>query len=677
MVVYNFKSIQPIPDAKEFVDVVLYRTQRKTPTVIRKTMKISRIRSFYMLKVKFTQNTINQKLGQIVDDFPKIDEIHPFYRYWFNIMYDKDHYKIALGQLHQCRNLVDKVGKHYVKLLKHADSLFQCKTLKRAALGRMVSLLRKQGPYVSYLEQIRQHMGRLPSIDPSTRTLILTGFPSVGKSSFLNAITDANVEVQSWAFTTQSLFVGHASYKLLQYQVIDTPGLLDHPLEERNNIELQGVTALAYLNAAILFLLDLSATPAFVRKQIELYRSLQPFLQGKPVVIVLSKADSWDEQGLAAEDLEAVQALSPGVSLRACLELRHAVAPDPDAAQAALRRGGPDAAAMNARLDAEAGVVRSVLEMSARGPVFLPASAQTRAGVHRILAVACELLLQMREAQMLTTRKQELLANRQYVAQPVPRDAKVRAPCIPESVRALREQRVPVRALTEADGFVSERMLELANGGARVYIADERRHWTLKNDDWRHDSVPFIYNGKNVLDYVTVDEDIEERLRAMDDEEERRVTAETHYDDGQLFDRLAAYRAATLNRRPARPAVRGMDLLARTLPATARAKATAAGRKLDSLLVRRTGSAEMNSQVAPVLFKRNTVLRQKQRTLADRMHELAETTSVPVDKLKEGLRFEKKHVSAAARMRSYQDGAVTTPEHLMTGKRGLGKADRR
>lgn len=44
---------------------------------------------------------------------------------------------------------------------------------------------------LAYLEQVRQHLSRLPSIDPSTRTLILTGFPNVGKSSFINKITRA------------------------------------------------------------------------------------------------------------------------------------------------------------------------------------------------------------------------------------------------------------------------------------------------------------------------------------------------------------------------------------------------------------------------------------------------------------------------------------------------------
>ncbi len=44
MVCYNFKKIQPVPAASDFVDIVLTRTQRKTPTVVHPGYKISRIR---------------------------------------------------------------------------------------------------------------------------------------------------------------------------------------------------------------------------------------------------------------------------------------------------------------------------------------------------------------------------------------------------------------------------------------------------------------------------------------------------------------------------------------------------------------------------------------------------------------------------------------------------------
>lgn len=54
---------------------------------------------------------------------------------------------------------------------------------------RMCTLIKKLNNSLMYLEEVRQHLARLPSIDPATRTLILCGYPNVGKSSFVNKST--------------------------------------------------------------------------------------------------------------------------------------------------------------------------------------------------------------------------------------------------------------------------------------------------------------------------------------------------------------------------------------------------------------------------------------------------------------------------------------------------------
>lgn len=137
-----------------------------------------------------------ERLTQIVTDFPRLEDIHPFYADLVNVLYDRDHFKLALGQVNIARQLIDSVGKDYVKLLKYGDSLYRCKCLKRAALGRMCTVIKRQKGALEYLEQVRMHMMRLPSIDPTTRTIIVAGYPNVGKSSFVNKVTRANVEVQ-------------------------------------------------------------------------------------------------------------------------------------------------------------------------------------------------------------------------------------------------------------------------------------------------------------------------------------------------------------------------------------------------------------------------------------------------------------------------------------------------
>jgi nucleolar GTP-binding protein len=107
-----------------------------------------------MRKVKFTATNWNEKITQILDDFPKVDDIHPFYADLMNVLYDKDHYKLALGQLHTARQLIDRINQDYLRLLKYGDSLYRCKQLKRAALGRMCTLMKRQTPSLAYLEQV-------------------------------------------------------------------------------------------------------------------------------------------------------------------------------------------------------------------------------------------------------------------------------------------------------------------------------------------------------------------------------------------------------------------------------------------------------------------------------------------------------------------------------------------
>lgn len=36
--------------------------------------------------------------------------MHPFFADLLNVLYDRDHYKLALGQLHTARSLIDKVS---------------------------------------------------------------------------------------------------------------------------------------------------------------------------------------------------------------------------------------------------------------------------------------------------------------------------------------------------------------------------------------------------------------------------------------------------------------------------------------------------------------------------------------------------------------------------------------
>ncbi|XP_043285686.1 nucleolar GTP-binding protein 1 [Venturia canescens] len=464
MSMYNFKKITVVPTAKDFIDIILSKTQRKTPTVIHKNYKITRIRAFYTRKVKFTQQSFHDRLSQIIQEFPKLDDVHPFYADLMNVLYDKDHYKLALGQINTARHLIDNVAKDYVRLLKYGDSLYRCKQLKKAALGRMATIMKRQAANLTYLEQVRQHLARLPSIDPYTRTIIICGFPNVGKSSFINKITRADVEVQPYAFTTKSLYVGHTDYKYLRWQVIDTPGILDHALEDRNVIEMQAVTALAHLRAAVLYFCDISEQCGHsLEEQVKLYESIKPLFTNKPLMVVLNKVDVTRLDDLPAEKREVLEDLEN---------------------------------------DAEV----PLMEMSTINDI----------GVMEVKTEACERLLSFRVDQKIRTKKVEGLLNRLHVAMPAPRDGKVRAPCIPESV-LLKKQAAAAKAERKRK---LEREIEEEMGDD--YVLDLKKNYDIEGDQ-KFDVIPEMWEGHNIADYI--DPDIFNKLNELEREEELRTEA--------------------------------------------------------------------------------------------------------------------------------------------------------
>ena len=441
-----------------------------------------------MRKIKFTQQTIQERLTTILTEFPRLNDIHPFYADLCNTLYDRDHYKLALGQINTARSLVDAIARDMIRMVKYGDSLYRCKCLKRAALGRMCTVLKRQKASLAYLEEVRKHMSRLPALDPTSRTLLMCGLPNVGKSSFMNKITRGNVDVQPYAFTTKSLFVGHCDYKYLRWQVIDTPGILDHSLEERNTIEMQAIIALAHLTCSVLYFVDISEQCGYtIEQQCSLFRSIKPLFANKQLIVVVNKIDQQPWETLEEEKKAMVQGLANDANC-------------------------------------------SLMTMSNI----------SEQGVSEVKIAACDKLLNSRVDARVAGKKVDSVMNRLQVFTPAPRDNVRREAFIPESVRQEDRNSKPKKskvgyAKTVHDSDIDDdvdmapanvrktaRDLMWENGGPGVWAPDYREEYLLDDEEWRFDRIPEIIDGKNVADFV--DPEILKKLQELEQEEEQMVS---------------------------------------------------------------------------------------------------------------------------------------------------------
>jgi len=119
-------------------------------------------------------------------------------------------------------------------------------------------------------------------------SVVLVGYPSVGKSTLLNALTNANSEVGSYAFTTLDVVPGLLEFKHAQIQILDVPGILHGAAIGKG----RGREVLSVVQSSdmVLFLIDVNHPEHLAVLQKEVYDSNVRVNLVKPDVKITKKA---------------------------------------------------------------------------------------------------------------------------------------------------------------------------------------------------------------------------------------------------------------------------------------------------------------------------------------------------------------------------------------------------
>lgn len=288
------ENVPTILSAKEILDQAF---QRANKLDVPDPDKYHRIRKTEEVQMKHIAESCTDTLQRYVKAFPNMDEMPGYEREVLDILVGVDRLKKALGHLDWTREKIREVYGDVAGAMRRERTILGIQAQKRRFSGRCASLVDKLEDDLAFLNKARDKVRMLPTVHPEYPTVVIAGFPNVGKSSLLAALTKANPEIAAYSFTTKAANVGHIEMRspegaVSYVQVVDTPGLLDRPDIERNVVERQAVAALRHAADAVLFLIDMSEMSGYtIPEQETLLEQVRREMSGIPLVVAESKSD--------------------------------------------------------------------------------------------------------------------------------------------------------------------------------------------------------------------------------------------------------------------------------------------------------------------------------------------------------------------------------------------------
>jgi len=280
-----FEKIHTVPTSDELTNKAFKRAAR---AMSGKTIegRDSRLRANESM-VLTAANIFTDNLANIVRRFPSFEQLPTFYYELADVLVGIEKLKMSLASVDWASRKIHEVSRSYVGKIRDADLP---EPVRKEAFGRIASIVKSINKDLLFLNEARNILRKLPDVHDEP-TIVIAGYPNVGKSSFVSKITGATPEIAAYPFTTKGVAIGHFIRNDIRYQVMDTPGLLDRPMAERNNIERQAITAIHFLDAVVMFIIDPSESCGYeIEDQKRLLAEIRENFD-LPLLVVANKSD--------------------------------------------------------------------------------------------------------------------------------------------------------------------------------------------------------------------------------------------------------------------------------------------------------------------------------------------------------------------------------------------------
>jgi nucleolar GTP-binding protein len=252
-----FEGLPGTPTAEELEDQAFSRAARAGRAKSGTEAQLSMLQT--------AANVIGDNLENVVKGWPDFEQLDPFYYELADAVLagngvtrrgtDENGEPTETTGIDALRQALSQVGwasrksnelrdEYQSRVAKGGDA---SRKHRKQAFARLADVVEQVDDDLTIIRDAREQLRTLPQLNADEPAIVVAGYPNVGKSSFVNAVTRARNETASYPFTTTGIGVGHLERDHVRYQLVDTPGLLDRPATERNEIEAQAVSALEHL----------------------------------------------------------------------------------------------------------------------------------------------------------------------------------------------------------------------------------------------------------------------------------------------------------------------------------------------------------------------------------------------------------------------------------------------
>ncbi|MFZ2500059.1 NOG1 family protein [Methanosarcina sp.] len=280
-----FEKIHTVPTSEELINKAFKRAARAMSgkTIENREGRFRANESMLLTAA----NIFTDNLANIVRRFPSFDQLPRFYYEIADILVGIEKLKMSLASVDWASKKIHEVARSYVGKIRDSDIP---EPVRKEAFGRLASIIKSINKDLLFLNEARNILRKLPDVQDEP-TIVIAGYPNVGKSSFVSKITSASPEIAPYPFTTKGVTIGHFIRNGVRYQVMDTPGLLDRPMSERNYIERQAITAIHFLDAVVMFMIDPSESCGYeIADQKRLLEEIKENFE-LPLLVIANKAD--------------------------------------------------------------------------------------------------------------------------------------------------------------------------------------------------------------------------------------------------------------------------------------------------------------------------------------------------------------------------------------------------